>query len=540
MTAFPQPLRKVCLRTLQALDTPRSLTVFLMVQNQEWDQLLNLRIDPSHYLDASSSCVRFARDYAATELLRKYPGLPTTVDKRQVAVDAFLAAEQQCKRSNDRLRMLYDGSLSGPLEARALSILEDARTIVRRVLGPVPDDLACRFGPGATFESSKWSESKSLTVMDKISNKPSVTPECAYLGRFLLEGSLWGASLAKGRGSCIPTLVSRGNRFTTVPKDATKDRGIAIEPGVNIWIQLGVGAHIRRRLRTEAGIDLKEGQQLHNDLARLASITGELATIDLSSASDTVCKELVRRLLPSAWFQLLDDTRSHLTREGEKWYWLEKFSSMGNGFTFELETLVFWALSCAAGANYSKVYGDDIIVDTKSAPDVIAVLKFFGFTPNPRKTFLGGPFRESCGGDFFLGWKCSPYRVTKDPQEPTDWIDIANSLWALSQSLRCGEILAARSLALGNLPGRLRTLRGPRSLGSLCIWTNVFDWRANIRWRSSQIGWIRVLRPIPCRISMRYFSPLSQLAGAVYGVPSNGPSPRDRISGYKLGWSAVS
>lgn len=537
MIDIPQQLRKVCLSYLQALDTPRSLAVFLMVKNREWDQLLSLRIDPANYLDVTASCLRFARDYAATELLRKFDGLPSSADKKGVAVAAFHSCEHQCKLSNDRLRSLRDGSLAGPLDARALSILERARKIIGDVLGKLPDDLDCRFGPGATFESSSWPESKTLTVMDKIQNQPSVTSDGAYLARHLLDDSAWERS--GGSHSRLSPLFVRGNRFTTVPKDATKDRGIAIEPGLNIWIQLGIGSAIRRRLR-RVGVDLQEGQSLHNELARRASIDGGMATIDLSNASDTVGKELVSRLLPPDWYQLLDDARSRFTRLGGTWYRLEKFSSMGNGFTFELETLVFYALSLAAGATSVSVYGDDIIVNSSSGADVISVLRFFGFTPNPRKTFLTGAFRESCGGDYFLGWKCSPLRIRKDPVTPTDWIDLANGIWASSQALRCSSALRARSIALGEIPVPVRSVRGPRALGSLVIWSSFDTWSPSLRWRGSGIGYLRVLRPIPYRVPLRYFSPLVQLAGALYGVSSSGPSPRDRVSGYKLGWKAWS
>jgi len=74
---------------------------------------------------------------------------------------------------------------------------------------------------------------------------------------------------------------------------------------------------------------------------------------------------------------------------------------MGNGFTFPLETLIFWALTravCGSTATVSA-YGDDIICPSDRAEDVIAVLTEVGFSVNLEKSFWNGPFRESCGSD---------------------------------------------------------------------------------------------------------------------------------------------
>jgi len=57
--------------------------------------------------------------------------------------------------------------------------------------------------------------------------------------------------------------------------------------------------------------------------------------------------------------------------------------------------------TCAPG-NYG-VFGDDIIVQTSSASDMFRLLRLSGFTVNQSKTFVKGPFRESCGADFHEG-----------------------------------------------------------------------------------------------------------------------------------------
>jgi len=83
------------------------------------------------------------------------------------------------------------------------------------------------------------------------------------------------------------------------------------------------------------GVNLRD-QSVNQRYALLGSIDGSLATIDLSSASDTVSYALVMSLLPSGWFDLLDLFRSECVEVPGGVIELEKFSSMGNAYTFEL------------------------------------------------------------------------------------------------------------------------------------------------------------------------------------------------------------
>ena len=155
-----------------------------------------------------------------------------------------------------------------------------------------------------------------------------------------------------------------GNNVTTVPKTWKTERVIAIEPCWNSFFQKGVGKLIRRRLR-KVGILLRDSQERHGYLARMGSVHKVFATLDLKSASDTICIGLVEALLPEDWLRVLTDLRSPYMGEGEARYRYQRWSSMGNGYTFELETLIFYALTVAiVGAESGRgvsVYGDDII-----------------------------------------------------------------------------------------------------------------------------------------------------------------------------------
>lgn len=515
-------LVSIALPLLEGLDTPRSLTVKLLIEHGEWDQLVGLTTDPKHYTSADL----YRRDVQATDFLRKLEGLPTSVNLQAVAVDGFIAAEKQCFRTNRRLLPLLefpDGPLSDE-EWRLLDFVKKARKIITSILGPLPRFLDGKFGPGATFED----RGRKVTLGHKMSSRPTVTPEARCL-LDIWSDTAWCRALLKESPDHSNPKTVRGNRFVTVPKDSTKDRGIAIEPSINVFFQLAVGSEIRSRLK-RVGIDLELGQDLHRSLAMVSSRDDTLATIDLSSASDTISTTLVKLLLPNDWYSLLECLRSPFTQMGDRWVRLEKFSSMGNGYTFELETLIFYALTKSAGAEFSKVYGDDIIVEKGIASSVITVLKMFGFAPNVKKTFTEGYFRESCGGDFFNGVSVRAHFQKKVPSQPDHWISLYNGLYH-----RCEyESRRARAEILRRIPADIRVLYGPPSFGDLVLHSDDIN-----RWQLRIIDSRRELRawvPFAKRIPLSRFGGETQLACALYGVPSDGFSPRGAVGGFRKRW----
>lgn len=223
---------------------------------------------------------------------------------------------------------------------------------------------------------------------------------------------------------------------TYVPKNAKTDRSIEIQPGGNLLLQLGIGSMIRERLRS-AGLNLNS-QEKNQKLARRGSFDGSLATLDLKAASDTVCYRLVERLLPPRWFHALAITRvDALTlADSDEVVQLEKFSSMGNGYTFELESLIFFALSTAAMRIFANgrltrvsVFGDDLIVPTWSVPTIMGIFELCGFQFNTDKSFWQGGFRESCGTDYFFGKAVEPFYIKKEGSDVQTQIRIANRIW---------------------------------------------------------------------------------------------------------------
>lgn len=358
--------------------------------------------EPSSYDDANI----FMLDYGVYNYLRKYIGLDTKIDKKDVALQKWHKVEEQCDTSNSSLR---SGSYLG---YDAETAILRARRKIYRVLGEFRYSKVLShagMGPGSTFDVSRRAKPGT-----KYSLPITVTPDCLGLAKAWLGLDLHFAfSRERGllpSGSYSVTNdsfnVVRGNRMSFVPKDSATDRVISIEPTFNLFIQKGVGHYIRKRLRG-FGIDL-DLQSRNQELARIAQERG-LATIDLSSASDSICAELVKLLLPLDWWLFLDTIRSKETFLNKKdgWKRLHKWSSMGNGFTFELETLLFWALAPEETVTLS-VYGDDMICDQTHAQQYITILESCGFTVNKAKSFTSGRFFESCGKHFFDGIEVTP------------------------------------------------------------------------------------------------------------------------------------
>jgi len=336
--------------------------------------------------------------------------------RKQAAVDKFLAVERRNLRTNQRL--YWDTPDWSWVEYD--SFLEMARSIVRDILGPmrypaVLGRASYTNGASTRVRRSPFASSEKLTGEVQITAE-AVKHWLAMAGNTILSQQ-------------DLSLVESSSLFT-VPKNSKIDRCACKEPEGNMLLQRSVGIYIRDRLRVH-NIDLRD-QSRNRDMAQRAVGLG-LATLDLSSASDTLTEQLVTLLLPPEWCWLLDDLRVKSTQIERTTHSLAMFSSMGNGFTFELETLIFYALArTTAWASKVKghisVYGDDIIVPISLARRFMRVLSWFGFTPNPKKTHCRGPFREACGGHYWNGFDVTPFYVRREVRTLPDMINILNSL----------------------------------------------------------------------------------------------------------------
>lgn len=487
-TTSERMLMAVSSHLFEAVDSPRSLAAYLLLKNKEYAQLVSLEIDPNNY----DSADKFADDYLVTKFLSKFPDFRhEDLDPEGAAMSSFLKYEEVCKQTNKKFKKLEeDPSLWDPSMKAVLSLARRKIASVLRTpdLAAISDSFG--WGPGATTSTSGHHTSAYI----KFARRLDVTSNSLVMGWCCVNSipSWVNCQLQTDQFPSVEAMLThdafnvvRGNEVVFVPKNAKTHRIIAKEPHVNSFLQKGFGSYVRHRLRVAAGVDLKD-QSLNQRLAKEGSLHGNLATIDLSGASDTISHELVKFLLPGPWFSLLRQIRSGqgYLRKEKTWIHYHKFSSMGNACTFELESLIFWALckSCLeinGGEQTLNVYGDDIIVPTMHYDAVVKVINFVGFSVNASKSFSSGRFRESCGKDYFDGIDVRPIFLKETISNAESLYKLANSLRRYSHrrnfNYGCDRrFLATWQCIVSSLPDALGNLKVPEGFGDCGLLVN-FD-----------------------------------------------------------------
>jgi len=490
-----------------AIDTPKSLAAWLLYKSNEHDQLTTLDLNPDQY---GENPYRFRLDLAAISFLSKAKFLKTSFRKEEVAFAKFFKYEELCRETNLRFRRpmldpLNNGSNVWLLNAVKRKVLE--------VLGDFsPDEFVdeANWGPGV----STLVKGERVSAINKFHAGRGITRDLYSLvsSWFPVAYPSWHRSLEHSHGPDY-FVMQVGNSIVTVPKNSKTDRVIAIEPDINLWFQKAIGSMIRRRLR-RVGIDLNS--QLRNQqLARKGSIDSSLATVDFSSASDSIALEVVREVLPSRWFQLLDACRSKFgTLDSGPIRW-EKFSSMGNGFTFELESLIFYAAAASVqeylllnGVNAHgpiSVFGDDVIIPNEAFDLFSSFSTFLGFRVNPDKSYHQGHFRESCGSYYYSGVDCKPLFLKEKLGEIESLYKLANGLRLLAHRYGFDRSCDARFLDSWTIvylwiPEPLR-FRVPREAGDTGLISN-FDEAIPIRARYGIEGYYyRALSRVSVNVS---------------------------------------
>lgn len=432
-------------------------------------------------LYASPAVHRDARTYFASatvlNLFAKTELPIKGIDTLATGVSRLHEAEKLCAITNRRLRHYRSFDHANrplPMRHNVHEVFHLARRKIAAWLGSVCESKILdggRHGPGGVVGLKR----PSTTPYFKLANSSISCSTGAYwyTVRYIASCDAWIRALAISEGiagwecdvSCIPyetkirladkciTIVNH-NEVTFVNKDALTKRSISIETEFGVYLQLAVGDHFKTCLLS-VGCDLSD-QGRNQGLAYVGSIQRDHhdpVTMDLRMASDTMAIEIVRELLPREWFEFLDNLRSHRGVYLGKSHEWEKFSSMGNGFTFELETLIFLALAQAcsdiAGETewfadtfgpayryaYVSVYGDDIVVPAAVSTHLTAVLRYCGFQLNLQKSFVTGPFRESCGSDFWDGVDVRPFFFKRDLSMVRDLIHLHNGLKSVNEKL---------------------------------------------------------------------------------------------------------
>lgn len=426
--------------------------------------------------------------YQVISLLKKYRFPSSDLERKSVAADKFRAAERFCAEYN-RVNYIH---LACTKDDRMCNVFTYARIFLEKLLGEELPDRAklthwSRHGPGANLDTKDGK----INQYFKYTDWPySCTKGALWEARCAIEDDeRWKGALEDDyrRKMDIPfhSIIDQGvfyshvlnvvpgNRIAFVPKNSQTDRSIAIEPSMNLYLQLGVDGYIRRRLK-RWNVDLDD-QSKNGELARLGSRDWEdpdcYVTLDLAAASDSISLKLCELLLPKQWYNYLCLLRSPTGELGDEVFSYEKISSMGNGFTFALESAIFTAAVYGVLREFKKsvdhsdyaVYGDDIIIKKPYAAAMIETLRLFGFAINSEKSFIEGPFRESCGADWMKGEPVRPVFLTKLPTSVMElWVDLNRLRRILTLRFWVDESKTC-SLIEKWIPDRFNSVVGPYS-----------------------------------------------------------------------------
>lgn len=284
-------------------------------------------------------------------------------------------------------------------------------------------DLVGKHGPGATADRLRGNAKYDPTWTSRLE---SIFP----YGENVLPNWRYHASLDSVHflepSEEIPV------RVITVPKTLKSPRIIAIEPTCMQFMQQAILEVLVPSIESSKVSKMIgfTDQQPNQLMAQFGSSSGELASLDLSEASDRVSNQLVRAMLHRHPYlaEAVDATRSRRADvPGYGVRRLAKFASMGSALCFPFEAMTFLSI-IFIGISRSlnrplgpdlirefrdtvRVYGDDIIVPVAHTNHVIEALSDFGLKVNLDKSFWTGAFRESCGKEYYNGHDVSVVKV---------------------------------------------------------------------------------------------------------------------------------
>lgn len=407
----------IAIKVWTSLDTPISLSCYLLHKYGEMQQLVKKAVSPYHYNDSMA----FTLDYQAVSILSKSQR-DVGIDRDEVALKSYIDCEEHCKLTNDRLFSL------SIMDDPAYPLAVKARYWVRLILGQLTksklDSIVERsgYGPGVSLglktQMAATTSSKDRLKASGYSSKygrRTLTTTAEALDYGLFCWPVGHRHLVEGFDIVVP-------KISFVPKNAKTSRSIEVQPDVNSFVQRGIGS-LLRSLMLKFGFDLND-QTINQRKAEIGSLNNNIATLDLANASDTLSIGLVKFLLPPDWFELLSMFRTTHIELPSGYHPLEKFSAMGNGYTWELQSLLFTAMLLAAtdSADLSVfAYGDDMTYSVEYDNNVRSILAFFGLRVNDSKTYVNSYFRESCGSDYFNGHPCRPFFLNGDKDD--DYIE---------------------------------------------------------------------------------------------------------------------
>lgn len=318
-------------------------------------------------------------------------------------------------------------------------VVRNARSICKQILGAYNEEDIfpyCRFSRNAVVGYP--SERRFLDY--KIGPNSTITGTAVEIEWFRKNYLHSDPILAMAVEGCTFDSISSLAQIN-VPKSYKIMRPVKPNTLIGSFRSYGLGKLIQSRLAC-AGLDITKLQQIHRDLARTASRRLHLATADLSSASDSFQPHLVNMLLPRKWYNALKLGRTPYytlkSVKGEILY-SPSFMAMGIGFTFPVQTLLFYSLLLSLQQltglhGRISVYGDDLIYPIRLHPYVEVLFSDLGFQLNKDKTFAEGLFRESCGGDFYDAVDVRP-TMPQGVQRVLKGLPVLEFLYSVSNAL---------------------------------------------------------------------------------------------------------
>lgn len=332
--------------------------------------------------------------------------LYTDDELEQLTIDKFMSVQA-------RIGSRWQSQLS----ETTFRVLQKARHIIKEILSAVAlpgEEAPYRFSTRATVGCP----ASDAYLDHKLAGEITGSHEhLEWFKQHLNHSVILSDSLEK----CSPPGGPIFTRCTSlpligVPKSFKSYRLISPNTLVGSYYTYGVGQVLVEALKL-AGLDIRKLQRIHRRLAERFSKRGgtKYVTADLSSASESYTWDLICRLCPREWLHVLEKGRLRYFRygDGNETYYCS-FMAMGIGFTFPLQTLLFYGIIKACRVlmgkgGFESVYGDDLIYRRDLHPVVKSVFQEIGFQLNADKTFVDSDFRESCGGDYLLGCDVRPF-----------------------------------------------------------------------------------------------------------------------------------
>jgi hypothetical protein len=377
------------------------------------------------------------------------PDSSWSVAEGEVHATGFVASHAE------RIRSVSDRNDRQEIRT-VLGILDIVSGILTSTLGSFdPREWRFRHGPGAVSEGSRYSNKFVWDNWDSFLESEFPIADFGYYN----YQSWCRESVRRSVGSSTLGEKPNASRLVAVPKTVDVPRLIAAEPSSAQWCQQNLLAYFVGRLQSSwlSSFILLDDQTYNQELCRQGSLAGDLCTIDLSAASDSVSCEFVGNLFrrnPPLLRALRAVRTRHLKQEYDKRLpevtSLRKYSMMGSAVTFPVESIGFLAI-CLAGVLHSRgirpnvrnirnlagevsVFGDDLIIPKDSWDSVVNLLKANHFEVNANKSFREGNFRESCGLDAFKGESITPtyWRgpYTGDPESTLSLLELHNHLYS--------------------------------------------------------------------------------------------------------------